>query len=133
MTTAEPIAVAKKSIKTFKDLEVYQESFRLALEVFHLIQQFPKDELYALSSQMRNASRSIPANIAEGWAKRRHEMVFKRHLLDALGSANEMIVWLDTAHACTYISDAAHRSITEAYQVLARRLHQLLTTWQTFR
>ena len=102
------------------------------MEIFQLIRKFPAEERYALGSQMRDAARSIPANIAEGWAKRRHEMVFKRHLLDAIGSANEMFVWLDMAVACKYISEASHRSLTEAYQVLARRLHQLLTTWKTF-
>ncbi len=67
-----------KVIKTFKDLEVYQEGFRLAMDIFAVTKSFPKDEQYALTSQMRNASRSVPANIAEGWAKRRHKMIFKR-------------------------------------------------------
>ncbi len=129
MTTVTP---TKKAIKTFKDLEVYGEGFRLAMEVFTITKSFPKDEQYALTSQMRNASRSVPANIAEGWAKRRHEMIFKRQLLDALGSVNEMFVWLDTAQACRYLSEASHSSLTQSYEVLGRRLHQLLANWKTF-
>jgi len=124
--------VTRKAIKTFKDLEVYGEGFRLAMDIFAVTKSFPKDEQYALTSQMRNASRSVPANIAEGWAKRRYEMIFKRQLLDALGSVNEMLVWLDTAQACRYLSDASHSSLTQSYEVLGRRLHQLLANWKTF-
>src|SRR3989338_7962019 len=85
----------KRAIRSFKDLEVYQDGFNLAMDIFKLTQEFPREELYSLATQMRNASRSVPANIAEGWAKRHHELVFKRQLLDAIGSANEMLVWLD--------------------------------------
>jgi four helix bundle protein len=121
----------RSAIRTFKDLEVYQESFRLAMEVFKLTQGFPKEELYGLTAQMRSASRSVPANIAEGWAKRRHVLVFKRQLLDAIGSANEMLVWLDMAHACAYVTEEARRTFIEAYEVLGKRLHQLLIKWRT--
>ena len=125
--------IVRGSIQKFQDLEVYKEGFRLATDVFQLTRQFPKEELYALTTQMRNASRSIPANIAEGWGKRRYEMVFKRHLLDAMGSTNEMLVWLDMAFACTYITETTYQALSESYQVLARRLHQLLAHWKTFR
>src|SRR6266478_4333808 len=93
-----------KGIKGFKDLEVYQEGFNLAMSIFEISRVFPREELYALTTQMRNASRSVPANIAEGWAKRRYEAVFKRHLLDALGSTNEMLVWVDIAFECSYLN-----------------------------
>src|SRR3989338_493540 len=131
--TTTPRLVQRKVIRTFKDLEVYQDGFELSKQVFVLTRQFPREELYGLTVQMRNASRSIPANIAEGWAKRQHEMVFKRQLLDAIGSANEMLVWVDTARSCEYLSGETHHSLIEAYQVLGRRLHQPLTTWKTFR
>jgi len=125
--------VSKKHvIRAFKDLEVYQGSFNLAMELFKLTQRFPREELYALTTQMRNASRSIPANIAEGWAKRRYEMVFKRQLLDAIGSANEILVWLDFSLACEYITTERHHSLYQEYEILGRRLHQLLSTWKTF-
>ena len=131
---AEETGLAKKSaIRTFKDLTVYQEGFRLAMEVFRLTQRFPKEELYALTSQMRNASRSVPANIAEGWAKRKYEAVFRRHLLDAMGSISEMFVWLDTARSCSYLSEEAHQALYASYESLGRRLHQLSLTWTTFR
>ena len=125
-------SIARTTIRSFRDLEVYQEGFRLAMEIFKLTKSFPREELYALTQQMRNASRSIPANIAEGWAKRRYVMVFKRQLLDAIGSANEMVVWLDMAKECGYLKIPEHESFLQAYQSLGRRLHQLLTTWKTF-
>lgn len=121
---------AKRSIQRFQDLEVYQEGFRLSMEIFRLTKEFPKEELYSLTAQMRNAARSIPGNIAEGWSKRRHELVFKRHLLDAMGSASEMVVWLKTALECQYISEKRHRELVDAYEVLSKRLHQLLRNWK---
>ena len=72
----------RKVIRSFKDLEVYQDSFELATKIFQVTRIFPQDERYGLTTQMRNASRSIPANIAEGWAKRCHELIFKQHLLE---------------------------------------------------
>lgn len=125
--------VEGKALQRFQDLEVYQEGFRLATEVFQATQQFPREELYALTAQMRNASRSVPANIAEGLAKRRHELVFKRHLLDAIGSVNEMVVWLGTALACGYIETDIQRELSLTYDVLGKHLYQLMTTWKTFR
>ena len=122
-----------KAIRSFRDLEVYQEGFRLSLEVFKLTQRLPKEELYGLTAQMRNAARSVPANVAEGWAKRLLEMIFKRQLLDAIGSANEMLAWLDMSHACDYICEAAHNTIVSDYATLGRRLHQLMATWKTFK
>jgi four helix bundle protein len=125
-------ATSAKAIKTFKDLEVYEESFQLAMEVFKLTKDYPKEEQYSLTSQMRNAARSVPANIAEGWSKRKHERVFKRQLLDAIGSANEMLVWLDMSLDCGYLNSDAHKKIVNNYEVLGRRLHQLFTKWKNF-
>lgn len=59
------------------------------MEIFELSKKFPKEEKYSLISQMRDFSRSIPANIAEGWSKLRHTNVFKKQLLDALSSVDE--------------------------------------------
>lgn len=113
----------RRSLQKFQDLEVYQEAFQLSMRIFTTTQTFPREELYSLTTQMRNASRSVAANIAEGWAKRRHELVFKRHLLDALGSSNEMVVWLDTARACSYLTEDIHQALSHAYEVLGKRLY----------
>ena len=113
-------------------MEVYQSSYKLAMEIFHSTRNFPKDELYSLTSQMRNSSRSIPANIAEGWSKRRYENVFKKQLLDALGSSDETKVWLDFARDCKYISNDTYDNLTEQYERLGRKLFTLIETWKNF-
>ena len=76
-------------IQSFRDLNAYQLSFSLAEEIFHLSKKFSKEEHYSLTDQIRRSSRSIPANVAEGWAKRHFENVFKRHLVDSIGSCDE--------------------------------------------
>lgn len=93
----------KKAVKTWRDLLVYTRSFELAMDLFGMTSKFPKEERYGLIDQMRRSSRSIPANIAEGWAKRRFENVFKHHLIDSIGSCEEVIVWLEFASQCAYI------------------------------
>src|SRR2546430_6687037 len=90
-------------ILSFKDLEVYRESYALALEVNKLCTKLPRYEQNDLGSQMRRGSKSSPANIAEGWAKRRFEKEFKKHIDSALGSSNEMEVHLGLAKDLGYL------------------------------
>lgn len=84
-------------ITSYKDLKVYRLSYSLAMDVFQITKSFPKEELYSLTDQLRRASRSIAANIVEGWAKRHFVNIFKCHLLDAIGSCMEVKLWLDFA------------------------------------
>jgi four helix bundle protein len=77
-------------IKSFQDLEVYKLSYQVAMDIFHLSRKFPKEEMYFLTSQIIRSSRSISANIVEGWSKRHYENKFKVHLIDALGSTGEL-------------------------------------------
>lgn len=79
------------------DLEVFNLSYRFAMDIFNASRIFPKEERYSLIDQIVRASRSISANIAEGWAKRIYEKEFKRHLIYALGSVEEVKTWL---HVC---------------------------------
>ncbi len=81
-------------VRSYEDLKVFQLSYKLATEIFWLTKDFPKEEIYSLTDQMRRSSRSIPVNIAEAWAKRKYENVFKRHLIDSVGSCDETKVWL---------------------------------------
>ena len=74
-------------IKSVKDLKVYKVAFELAMEIFKLTLNFPKEEKYSLTDQIRRASRSVAINIREGFAKRRYENVFIRHLNDSIGSS----------------------------------------------
>ena len=76
-------------INSHEDLEVYQLAFRLAMRVFELSKTFPREETYSLTDQVRRASRSVCANIAEGWRKRRYSAAFVSKLSDAETEATE--------------------------------------------
>jgi four helix bundle protein len=82
-------------IKTVLDLEVFNISYKLAMDIFSASSSFPKSETYSLTDQITRPSRSIPANIAEGWGKRTYENDFKKHLTYAMGSLEETKVWLN--------------------------------------
>ncbi|MEO0136369.1 MAG: four helix bundle protein [candidate division WOR-3 bacterium] len=119
-------------IKSYRDLEVYKKAYRLALEIFYLTRKFPREEIYSLTSQIRNSSRSVPANIAEGWAKRKYENIFKRQLVDALGSAEETQVWLDFALDCKYILKEEHSNLIFKYNEVGKMLNGLIENWKTY-
>ncbi|REG88145.1 four helix bundle protein [Winogradskyella sediminis] len=90
---------------SFKTLLAYQKGFDLAMEIFHLVNVFPKSEIFGLSSQMIRSSRSVCSNIAEGYGKRQYEKHFKSELSDADSENSETQLWLDFALACDYISE----------------------------
>lgn len=119
-------------IKTFRNLEVYKESYQLMIEVHGLVKKLPVFERNDLASQMRRASKSGPANIAEGWAKRRFEKEFKKHLDSAIGSANEMEVHLETAKDLNYLGKEACDPLMERYKNLGGKLTNLRNNWKTY-
>jgi four helix bundle protein len=120
-------------IQSYRDLQVYQYSYSLAMEVFHITKTFPKEEMYSLTDQLRRSSRSVAANIVEGWAKRHYENVFKRHLLDSIGSCDETKLWLDIALDCHYITSQEYQPISDRYNELGRKLYRLFENWKTYR
>jgi four helix bundle protein len=93
-----------KKITTHRELEVYQKAFEMAMMLFELSKDFPKEETYSLTDQMRRSSRSICSNMAEAWRKRRYEKAFISKLSDAEGEAAETQVWLQFAVRCGYLS-----------------------------
>src|SRR5213080_1817551 len=94
-----------EKISSFKDLLVYKLAFEVQQEIFEKSKQFPSEERYALTDQIRRASRSIGANLAEAWQKRRYMAHFISKLGDADGEQAETQHWLDTASACNYVSE----------------------------
>jgi four helix bundle protein len=90
----------------FRDLKVYQLAYRLAMEIFHESKSFPPEEKYSLTDQIRRSSRSVAANIAEGYRKKRYVKMFVSKMADADGEATETQVWLDFALDCGYMSAA---------------------------
>ncbi|MEW6557152.1 MAG: four helix bundle protein [Elusimicrobiota bacterium] len=119
-------------IRTYKDLKVYTLSYELAMEIFEITKKFPKEETYSLTDQIRRSSRSIPANIVEGWAKRKYKDVFLRHLNDAVGSCEEVKVWLNFSKDCKYISNEIYENLTKKYNEVGAMLFALIKNWQKF-
>ena len=120
-------------IQSYKDLNVYTASYSLAMDVFWMTKKFPKEELYSLTDQIRRASRSITANIVEGWAKRNYENVFKKHLIDSIGSCDETKLWLDFAFDCKYIKTDEHNNLVSKYQEVGKMLKGLFENWKTYK
>ena len=98
-------------ILSFRDLRVYKLAFELQQEIFQISKAFPKEERYALTDQIRRASRSVGANIAEAWQKRRYVAHFVSKLTDADGEQAESQHWIDTSLACDYTSERDHTSM----------------------
>ncbi|HEY7802039.1 MAG TPA: four helix bundle protein [Dehalococcoidia bacterium] len=121
----------KQAIRSFRDLEVYQRAMNLLLPVYEAVAKFPDFEKYDLASQLRRACKSVPANIAEGYAKRRSAREFRAYLANAMGSATEMEVHLEIANRLGYIGDDVCAHLIEEYQILARQLYRLIEKWRT--
>ncbi len=119
-------------IKTFKDLDIYNESYQLAMEVFWLSRKFPKEEVYSLTSQMVRSSRSVAANISEGWSKRNYEQIFKQQLITSLGSNGETETWLDFAKDCKYLDEKTHSDLISKNTEIGKKINRLHQTWKTF-
>lgn len=96
----------------FKKLIAYQKAFDLALSIFEISKSFPKEETYSLTDQIRRSSRSVNANLAEAYRKRRCPKHFISKLTDADGENSETSTWLDFAFACKYISNEQHISLS---------------------
>lgn len=118
-------------IKSIKDLRIYIESYRLAMEVFSFTKQFPKEELYSLTDQIRRSSRSVPMNIREGYAKKKYEQIFIRHLVDALGSSEETRGWLEFSKDFNYITDSEFEKLDQDYSNLGGMINNLIKVWHT--
>ncbi|MBC8392877.1 MAG: four helix bundle protein [Deltaproteobacteria bacterium] len=118
-------------IKSVKDLKVYNLAFELSMELFGITKNFPKEEIYSLTDQMRRSSRSAAINIREGFAKRKYENVFIKHLNDSLGSSEETRGWLDFALACEYISKDEHRNLDNRDDEVNAMLYKLINNWQS--
>ena len=125
-------ASVKSEISSFEDLEVFQRAYRISLDLHRVSLQFPKVEQFGgLADQMRRASKSICGNIAEGFGKQRHSNAeFKRYLLMAIGSADEMQVWVKYCSDLEYVDQRACERWRDEYRQIARMLQGLYTKWR---
>jgi len=116
----------------FRDLKVYQLAFRLAMEIFQESKNFPLEERYSLTDQMRRASRSVGSNIGEGYRKRRYPKMFVSKMADADGEAAETQVWLDFANACGYLSEKRQMELRTGYEEVGRMLGSMIAHPERF-
>ena len=118
----------RKVIQSYHDLEVYQESYKLAIAIYKQINSLP-NEAYELVRQTKRSAMSIPLNIAEGFGKKESTAEFKRYLRMAIGSANEIEVLLEMLKDLGYFDQTTYKGYIEPYQVLGKRLNVLLQRW----
>lgn len=119
-------------IKTVKDLEVYNESFSLGMEIYYITRSFPKEERYSLIDQIIRSSRSVTANIRESYAKRNYLKLFQRYLFDALGSAEETRTWLEYSLSCNYIAEDKFNKLDATYDTLSAKIYKLIKNWKNY-
>ena len=118
--------IKSQNVNTFEDLEVFKRAYRVSLELHKASLQFPRIEQFALADQIRRASKSVPGNIAEGFGKQRGSTAeFKRYLLMAIGSSDEMQVWLKYCADLDYIDREICEAWRDEYRQIARMLQSL--------
>lgn len=105
-----------------ENLKVFQMAYRLAMEIFHLSKDFPPEERYSLTDQIRRSSRSVAVNIAEGYRKRQYPKAFVNKLSDADGECTETQVWLQFARDSQYLSVEIVELLIEEYKEVGRML-----------
>ena len=117
-------------IQSYRDLEVYQRAYKLALKVHQITLNFPKYETTELASQLRRAALSIPINIGEGYGRKSSTADFKRFLIMALGSCDEVRIEIDFAKDLGYIDEATYEELTSEYVILGKQIRVLHEKWE---
>ncbi len=112
--------------RSFRDLRVYQKARVVALRFFDISKAFPKEERYSLTDQGRRSSRSIGAQIAEAWGKRRYDRHFVSKLTDADGEQQETQHWIETALDCAYITEERRNELVSELQQIGRMLSSMI-------
>ncbi len=118
--------------QTYRDLVVYQKARQLSREIFKLTKTFPKEETYSLTDQIRRSSRSVGAQIAEAWAKRRYEAHFVSRLTDADGECLETQHWLETALDCNYLTPEQSADLVAQYDEIGRLIAGMIAKASMF-
>ena len=110
-----------EKIITHGQLEVYRKAFETAMVIFELSRKFPKEETYSLTDRIRRSSRSVCANLAEAWRKRRYEAAFISKLNDVEAEAAETQTWLEFALACGYLKKEVASDLSGIYERIIGR------------
>jgi four helix bundle protein len=116
----------------FRDLVVYQNARKISKSVFEITKSFPKEEMYSLTDQVRRSSRSIGAQIAEWWAKRRYKEHFISKLTDADGEQLETQHWIETAEDCRYLNREETRKLNSGLSEIGRMINSMINKSRLF-
>jgi four helix bundle protein len=119
-------------IQQHTELEVYKKAFDTAMLIFEASKNFPKEETYSLTDQVRRSSRSVCANLAEAWRKRRYKAAFIAKLSDAESEAAETQVWLEFATRCSYLQRDRASHFYPAYDEILRMLVAMINRPQSW-
>jgi four helix bundle protein len=116
----------KATIRSYRELDVYQMAMSGAMRIFELTKGFPAEERFSLVDQIRRSSRSVCANIAEAWRKRRYKAAFVSKLSDAETEAAETQVWLEFAFRCGYLDEQTFSEINRHYDQIIGKLVRMI-------
>ncbi len=119
-------------LRGHKDLKVYQLAYKLAMGIFNESKTFPIEERYSLTDQIRRSSRSVAANIAEAFRKRRYHNMFVNKLSDSDTEATETQVWLDFSLDCGYLSRGSYEKLVKGYEEIGKMLGSMMSTPEKF-
>lgn len=112
--------------RSFRDLNVYRQADEAAQKIFVLSREFPTEERYSLTDQIRRSSRAVKAMIAEAWGRRRYKAVFVNKLDEALGEASETQSWLDDARNADYLPSKEFTTLDSQYISIAQMLSRMI-------
>jgi len=113
-------------IESFRELKVYRMAHQHAQTVFERSQQFPKEERYALTDQIRRSSRAVTALLAEAWARRQYRAAFINKVNQALREAMETQSWLDHARSCEYLDEDEYASLDDSWAHIGAMLRRMI-------
>lgn len=122
----------KNYVASVRGLNVYKKAFDAAMEIYCISKKFPQHEKYSLTDQIRRSSRSVCANLAEAWRKRKYKAVFVNKISDCAQEATETQTWLQFAIACTYIDEVCFKLLDEKYNHILAMLITMEQKSDTF-
>jgi four helix bundle protein len=119
-------------VESFKNLEVYKVSRELSKSVYEISKEFPREEMYSLTDQIRRSSRSIGAQIAEAWGKRKYEKYFVSKLTDSDGEQFETQHWIEIAFDCGYVSKVEAENLLAICASINKMLNSMIVKAPSF-
>jgi four helix bundle protein len=119
-------------MSTFRDLVVYQKAFKLAMEIFNLTKNYPDDEKYGLTTQIRRSSRGVCSSIAEAYRKRKYPAHFVSKITDADMENSETQVWIEFSYKCNYINTETYNNLLNQSEEIGKMLNHLINNPKKF-